>query len=145
MCGRVSRMMLRNSAAMCCGAQSRTRSQGVSSGVTRACVHVRVDRVDHVQECLLRDPVRRGVRHELARRVWSMTVYSAALPLLDNLCPHAASHVRSEGDRDEGARGEDMGWLGLLVHPRSPAGTMRTAVSSRFQMRSCEIPKRLHR
>ena len=70
-------------------------------------MHVRVDRVDHVQECLLRDPVRRGVGHELAREVWSMRVYSAALPLINNLCPHAASHVRSE--RDQGARGEDMG------------------------------------
>ena len=90
---------------------------GCELGVTRACVHVRVDRVDHVQECLLRDPVRRGVRHELARKVWSMRVYSAALPLIDNLCPHAASHVRSERDRDEGARGEDMGWLGPLGPP----------------------------
>ena len=38
-------------------------------GVTRARVHVRVNRVDHVdhvQESLLRDPVRRGVGHELA-------------------------------------------------------------------------------
>ena len=33
----------------------------------------------------------------------------------------------------------------LLVHPRSPAGTMRTAVSSRFHMRPCEIPKRSDR
>ena len=90
---------------------------GCELGVTRACVHVRVDRVDHVQECLLHDPVRRGVRHELARKVWSMRVYSDALPLIDNLCPHAASHVRSERDRDEGARGEDMGWLGPLAPP----------------------------
>ena len=79
--------------------------------------HVRVDRVDHVQECLLRDPVRRGVGHELARERWSMRVYSAALPLIDNLCPHAAPHVRSKRDRDEGARGEDMGWLGPLGPP----------------------------
>ena len=82
---------------------------GCELGVTKACVHVRVNRVDHVQE---RDPVRRGVGHELARKVWSMRVYSAALPL-----PHAASHVRSERDRDEGARGEDMGWLGPLGPP----------------------------
>ena len=33
---------------------------GCELGVTSARVHVRVDRVDHVQECLLRDPVRRG-------------------------------------------------------------------------------------
>ena len=82
---------------------------GYELGVTRACVHVRVDRVDHVQESVLRDPVRRGVRHELAREVWSMRVHSVALPLIDNLCPHAASHVCSKRDRDEGARGEDMG------------------------------------
>ena len=31
MCGRVSRMMLRNSFATCCAAQSRTKSQGISS------------------------------------------------------------------------------------------------------------------
>ena len=90
---------------------------GCGLGVTRACVHVRVDRVDHVQECLVRDPVRRGVGHELAREVWSMRVYSAALLLKDNLCPHAASHVRSERDRDQGARGEDVGWLGPLAPP----------------------------
>ena len=114
---------------------------GCELGVTRACVHVRVDRVDHVQECFLRDPVRRGVGHErLSRRF-----YSVALPLIDNLRPHAAPHVRSKRDRDEGARGEDMGWLGPLGPPRSPAGTMRTAVSSRFQMRSCEILKRSHK
>ena len=29
--------------------------------------------------------------------------------LTDNLCPHAAPHVRRKRDRDEGARGEDMG------------------------------------
>ena len=46
-----------------------------------------------------------------------MRVYSVALVLRDNLCPHAASHVRSERDRDEGARGEDMGWLGPLAPP----------------------------
>ena len=39
--------------------------------VTRACVHVRVSRVDHVQESVLRDPVRRRVGHELARKEWS--------------------------------------------------------------------------
>ena len=35
-------------------------------------------------------------------------------------------------------------WAGsaFLVHPRSPAGTMRTAVSSRFQMRPCEMMTR---
>ena len=90
---------------------------GCELGVTRACVHVRVDRVDHVQECLLRDPVRRGVGHELARERWSMRVYSVALPLIDNLCPHAASHVCSKRDRDEGARGEDMGCFGPLGPP----------------------------
>ena len=84
---------------------------GCELGVTRACVHVRVDRVDHVQECLLRDPVRRGVGHELARKVWSMRVYSPALHLIDNLRPHSAPHVHSERDRDEGARGVDTSWL----------------------------------
>ena len=78
-------------------------------GVTRACAHVRVNRVDHVQESVLRDPVRRGVGHELARKEWSTRVHSVALHLTDNLCPHAASHVCSKRDRDEGARGEDMG------------------------------------
>ena len=38
-----------------------------------------------------------------------MRVHSVGLPLTDNLYPHAASHVRSKRDRDEGARGEDVG------------------------------------
>ena len=75
----------------------------------RACVHVRVNRVDHVQESVLRDPVRRRVGHELARKEWTMRVHSVALLLIDNLCPHAASHVCSKRDRDEGTRGEDVG------------------------------------
>ena len=79
---------------------------GCELSVTSVRVHVRVDRVDHVQECLLRDPVRRGVGHELARKVWSMRVHSVALPVVDDLRPHAAPHVRRERDRDEGARGE---------------------------------------
>ena len=83
------------------------QEQGCELGVTSARVHARVDRVDHVQECILRDPVRRGVGHELARKVWSMRVHSVALPLIDNLRPHAAPHVRRERDRDEGVRGED--------------------------------------
>ena len=77
---------------------------GCELGVTRACVHVRVDRVDHVQESVLRDPVRRGVGHELALECWSMRVYPVAHHLIDDLCPHTASHVRSERDRNEGAR-----------------------------------------
>ena len=90
---------------------------GCELGVTSARVHVRVDRVEHVQECLLRDPVRRGVGHELARERWPVRVYSVALPLIDDLRPHAAPHVRSERDRDEGARGEDTGWLGFFGPP----------------------------
>ena len=82
---------------------------GCELGVTRACVHVRVNRVDHVQECLLRDPVRRGVGHEPARKVWSTRAHSAPLPLVNDLRPHAAPHVRRERDPDEGARGEDTG------------------------------------
>ena len=78
-------------------------------GVTRARVHVLVNRVDHVQESLLRDPVRRRVGHELARKERSMRVHSIGLLLVDNLCPHHASHVCSKCDRDEGARGDDMG------------------------------------
>ena len=90
---------------------------GCELGVTSARVHVRVDRVDHVQVCLLRDPVRRGVGHELARERWPVRVYSVALLLTNDLCPHAAPHVRSERDRDEGARGEDIGWLGFFGPP----------------------------
>ena len=82
---------------------------GYQLGVTRACVHVRVNRVDHVQENVLRDPVRRRVGHELARKEWSMRVHSVALLLVDDLRPHAATHVRRERDREEGARGEDTG------------------------------------
>ena len=82
---------------------------GCELGVTSARVHVRVNRFDHVQECLLRDPVRRGVGHALARERWPVRVYSVALLLMDDLRPHAAPHVRSERDRDEGARGEDVG------------------------------------
>ena len=80
-------------------------------------MHVRVDRVDHVQESVLRDPVRRGVGHELAWERWSMRVYSVALLLVDDLRPLAAPHVRSERDRDEGARSEDMGCFGPLGPP----------------------------
>ena len=43
-----------------------------------------------------------------------MRVHSVALLLVDDLRPHAAPHVRRERDCDEGARGEDMGWLGLF-------------------------------
>ena len=82
---------------------------GCELGVTRACVHVRVNRVDHVEESVLRDRVRRRVGHELARKQWSMWPHSVGLPITDNLCPHAASRVYSKCDRDEGARGEDMG------------------------------------
>ena len=78
-------------------------------GVTRARVHVRVNRVDNAQECLLRDPVRRRVGHELARKEWPVRVHSIGLLLKDNLCPHAASHVCSKCDRDERARSKDMG------------------------------------
>ena len=80
-------------------------------------MHVRVDRVDHVQERLFRDPVRRGVGHELTRERWSMRVYSIDLPLMDDLRPHAAPHVRGERDRDEGTRGEETGWLGFFSPP----------------------------
>ena len=95
-------MMLRNSFVTCCRAQ---QEPGCELGVTSAHVHVRVNRVDHLQESLLRDPV--GVGHELARERWPVRVYSVAFPLTDELRPHAALHVRSESDRDEGARGED--------------------------------------
>ena len=56
-------------------------------GVTRARVHVRVNRVDHVQESVLRDPARRSVGHELARKDWSMRAHSIGLLFIDNLCP----------------------------------------------------------
>ena len=56
-------------------------------GVTRACVHVRVNRVNHVQESVLRDPPRRSVGHELARKDWSMRAHSIGLLFIDNLCP----------------------------------------------------------
>ena len=87
---------------------------GCELGVISARVHVRVNRVDHEQECLLRDPVRQGVGHELARESWPVRVCSVALHLTDDLRPHAAPHVRSERDRDEGARGEDTSWLGFF-------------------------------
>ena len=56
-------------------------------GVTKARVHVRVNRVDHVQESVLRDPPRRSVGHELARKDWSMRAHSIGLLFIDNLCP----------------------------------------------------------
>ena len=59
---------------------------GYQLGVTRACVHVRVNRVD-VQESVLRDPVRRRVGHELARKEWSMRVHSIGLPS-QTICVH---------------------------------------------------------
>ena len=60
-----------------------------SASPGRACMSA-VDRVDHVQECLLRDPVRRRVGHELARKQWSMRVHSIGLLLINNLC-HAGT------------------------------------------------------
>ena len=82
------------------------RAQKNCLSVTRARVHVRVNRVDHVQESLLRDPVRRRVGRGKSGP-WG--THSVALSFIDNLCPHAASHVCSKCDRDEGAQGEDMG------------------------------------
>ena len=54
------------------------QNQGVryQLSVTRACVHVRVNRVHHVPESVLRDPVRRKVGHELARKEWSTCRFS---------------------------------------------------------------------
>ena len=72
-------------------------------------------------------------------------MYSVALLFIDDLSPRTTPHVRSECCRDENARRENIGCSAFAVHPRSPAGTIRTAVSSRFQMRSCEILKRSHR
>ena len=45
----------------------------------------------------------------LARAGAESVVHEGALglPLVDDLRPHAAPHVRRERDRDEGARGED--------------------------------------
>ena len=112
---------------------------GCELGVTSARVHVRVDRVDHVRECLLRDPVCRGVGHKLARERWSVRVYSVALlhkpPLM-----FAASVTVTKAREAKTQAGS-----AFLVHPRSLAGTMRTAVSSSFRMRSCEILKPPHR
>ena len=67
MCGRVAHdaaKFLRN--VLWCKIQN--QEPGYQLDVTRACVHVRVNRVDHVQEIVLRDPVRRSVGHELARK-----------------------------------------------------------------------------
>ena len=115
---------------------------GFEIGATSARVHVRVDRVDHVdhvQECRLRDPVRRGVGHELAREHWPVRVHLVALHLIDD-------QLFAESVTVTKAR-EAKTWAGsaFLVHPHSPAGTISTAVSSRFQVRSCEILKRSHR
>ena len=90
------------------------QESGCELGVTRVRVHVRVDRVDYVQESVLRDPVRRRVGHELARERWSKRVYLVALPLIDDLCPHTTSHACSKRDCDESARGEDMDCFGPL-------------------------------
>ena len=48
---------------------------GCELGVTSARVHVRVNRVDHVHESVLRDPVRHRVGNELARKECSMRVH----------------------------------------------------------------------
>ena len=58
---------------------------GYQLSVPRACVHVRVNRVDRVQESVLRDPVRRRVGHELARKQSSMRAHSVGLHLTNNL------------------------------------------------------------
>ena len=42
---------------------------------------------NHVQESVPRDPVRRSVGHELARKDWSMRAHSIGLLFIDNLCP----------------------------------------------------------
>ena len=77
----------RRVAHTCCGAQSSTRSQGISSA-SPGCVHVRVNRVDHVQESVLRDPVRRRVGHDLVRKEWSVRVHSVLFPSW-TICVHA--------------------------------------------------------
>ena len=75
---------------------------------TRACVHVRLNRVNHVQESVLRDTVRRRVGKEIgAERVFHESALGRSST--HRICPHAASHVCRERDRDEGARSEDMG------------------------------------
>ena len=102
-------MMLRNSFSNVLWCTIQNQEPGYQLSVTWARVHVRVNRVDHVQESLLRDPVRRRVGHGLARKEWSMRAHSVGLPLVDILCPHAAYHVCSKCDRDDGAQGEDMG------------------------------------
>ena len=84
--------------------------------VTKACLHVHVSRVDRVQESVLRVPVRPRVGHELVRKVWFMRVHSVALPPMDNLSTCRLSCC-SRRDRDEGARGEDMRWVGPLAPP----------------------------
>ena len=87
MCGRVvahdAAKFLRN--VLWCTIQNQEPGcqLGVHQGV-RAC---RVNRVDHVQESVLRDPVRRSVGHEPARKEWSVRLHSVGLPLTDNLCP----------------------------------------------------------
>ena len=78
----------------------------------RVRVHVGVGCTDHVQECLLRDPL--GPSSPRRQSVFTMP------PLM-----FAASVTVTK------AR-EAKTVSAFLVYPRSPAGTMRTAVSSRF-------------
>ena len=116
---------------------------GCELGVTRR-ASMSASIASIMSKSVLRDPVRRGVGHELARERWSMRVHSVALPLKGDLCPHTAMFAASvTGTKAREAK--TCAASALLVHPRSPDGTMRTAVSSRFQTRSCEIPKRSHR
>ena len=118
MCGRVSRMMLRKSFALWCTIQN--QEPGYQLGVTRACAHVRVN-----------DPVRRRVGHKLARERWPVRVYSVALII----CVHMPLLMFAASVTVTKAR-EAKTWADSapVDHPRSPAGTMRTAVSSRFRM-----------
>ena len=50
-----------------------------------------------------------------------MRVHSIALHLVDDQRPHANTHVRSDRDRDEGARSEDTDLLGFFFCPSTLA------------------------
>ena len=112
-----------------CGAQSRTRSQGISSASPgHACMSVSITSIMSKRASCVR-----GKSGPCGR---TRSVFP-----LDNLCPHAASHVCSKCDRDESARRRHGLIRPSCSNPCSPAGTVRTAVSFRFHVRSCEIPK----
>ena len=71
-------------------------------GVTTAHVHVRVNRVDHVQESVLRDPVRRSVGHEPGFHMRSCEIPKRAHKWMTRSCKSLRSLAMCGGCKGHG-------------------------------------------